>query len=92
MRPTFLRSSAPAMPSTTVQKMTGAMIILMSLMKPSPKGFMAAAVAGAKTPSRTPAVMATRTWKYRERMIRRCNFMIGREAPSPYQITKRGPI
>ncbi|MCY1219867.1 hypothetical protein D3C87_1115280 [compost metagenome] len=38
--PTFFMSSMPAMPTTTVQKMIGAMIILMSLMKPSPKGFI----------------------------------------------------
>ena len=32
--PTFFMSSMPAMPSTTVQKMIGAISILMSLMKP----------------------------------------------------------
>ena len=41
-------SSMPAMPTTTVQKMIGAMIILISLMKPSPSGFMAAPVWGQK--------------------------------------------
>ncbi len=39
-------SSIPAMPTTTVQKMTGAMIILMSLMKASPSGFIAVPVSG----------------------------------------------
>jgi hypothetical protein len=34
------KSSMPAMPVTTVQKITGAMIILMRRMKPSPKGFI----------------------------------------------------
>jgi hypothetical protein len=38
--PTFFMSSMPAMPTTTVQKMIGAMSILMSLMKPSPSGFI----------------------------------------------------
>jgi hypothetical protein len=33
-------SSMPAMPTTTVQKMMGAIIILMSLMKASPRGFI----------------------------------------------------
>ena len=41
--PTFFMSSMPAMPTTTVQKMMGAMIILISLMKPSPSGFIAVA-------------------------------------------------
>ena len=38
----------PAMPVATVRKMTGAMTILTSLMNPSPSGFSAAPVAGAK--------------------------------------------
>ena len=36
----------PAMPATTVQKMTGAMIIRTSLMNPSPSGFIAAPASG----------------------------------------------
>ena len=32
----------PAMPETTVRKITGAMIIFTSLMKASPSGFMSA--------------------------------------------------
>jgi hypothetical protein len=56
-------SSMPAMPTTIVQKMIGAMIILMSLMKPSPSGFMAAPVSGWKCPSSTPSTIATITWK-----------------------------
>ena len=44
--PTFFMSSMPAMPTTTVQKMIGAMIILISLMKPSPSGFIASPVLG----------------------------------------------
>ena len=35
-----------AMPTTTVAKMIGAIIILISLMKPSPSGFIAAPRAG----------------------------------------------
>lgn len=65
--PTFFMSSMPAMPTTTVQKMIGAMIILISLMKPSPSGFIAAPVSGQKWPSSTPAAMAASTWAYSER-------------------------
>jgi hypothetical protein len=49
------------MPRTTVQKMTGAIIIFTSLMKASPSGFIAVPVAGAKTPSSTPMAMAVKT-------------------------------
>ena len=51
----------PAMPMTTVQKMMGAMIILISLMKASPSGFIASPLCGAKNPTRTPMTMATIT-------------------------------
>src|SRR5574343_1443287 len=44
--PTFFISSMPAMPTTMVQKMIGAMIILISLMKASPSGFMSAPADG----------------------------------------------
>ncbi len=59
--------SIPEMPDTTVQKMTSAITILMSLMKPSPSGFISTAVAGQKCPSATPSAIATRTWTYRIR-------------------------
>ena len=36
-RPTFLRSRIEPIPCTTVQKMTGAIIIAISEMKPSPR-------------------------------------------------------
>ena len=39
-RPTFFMSSMLAMPCTTVQKMIGAISILISLMKASPSGFI----------------------------------------------------
>src|SRR6478735_3211883 len=45
--------SIPEMPDTTVQKMTSAITILMSLIKPSPSGFISTAVAGQKCPSAT---------------------------------------
>ena len=45
-RPTFFMLPAPAMPSTTVQKMIGAISILTSAMKPSPSGFSATPVSG----------------------------------------------
>ncbi len=54
------------MPVTTVQKITGAISILMSLMKPSPRGFIMAPEWGLSTPSVTPKTMATMTRKYRE--------------------------
>src|SRR5215217_2054662 len=44
--PTFFMSSMPAMPTTTVQKMIGAISILISLMKPSPSGFISVPMAG----------------------------------------------
>jgi len=62
VRPTFFMSSMPAMPSTTVQKMIGAMIILISLMKPSPSGFICSPSAGAKWPSAMPIAIAVSTW------------------------------
>jgi len=40
-RPTVDSWVMPAMPVTMVRKITGAMIILISLMKASPSGFMA---------------------------------------------------
>ena len=46
--PTFFMSSMPAMPVTTVQKMIGAIIILISLMKASPSGFIDSASFGSK--------------------------------------------
>ena len=45
-RPTFFMSSMLAMPCTTVQKMIGAISILISLMKTSPSGFIWAPSAG----------------------------------------------
>ncbi len=65
--PTFLMSSTPATPITTVQKITGAINILMSLMKPTPSGSIKTPKFGRNAPSRTPNPMATITWKYRER-------------------------
>ena len=61
--PTFFMSSMPAMPITTVQKMIGAMIILISLMKPSPRGLSDSPTEGAKCPITTPMAMAVMTWK-----------------------------
>jgi hypothetical protein len=42
------------MPSTTTQKTSGAMTILISLMKPSPKGFSATAKVGDQRAQDTP--------------------------------------
>ena len=63
--PTFFMSSMPAMPTTTVQKMMGAMIILISLMKASPSGFILAPSSGWKWPSSTPSTIAASTCTYR---------------------------
>ena len=46
VRPTAFMLSMPAIPVTTVQKMTGAMIILMSLTNASPSGFICAPSSG----------------------------------------------
>ena len=61
-RPTFFRSDMPAMPVATVRKITGAMIILTSLMKASPSGFRLAPMSGQKWPTVMPSAMATSTW------------------------------
>ena len=50
------------MPWTTVQKMIGAIIILISAMKPSPSGFIGIAIFGKKWPSTMPSAMAISTW------------------------------
>ncbi|VFT10553.1 Uncharacterised protein [Pseudomonas aeruginosa] len=63
--PTDFMLCMPAMPVTTVQKMIGAMAILISLTKPSPNGFIATAVSGYQWPSAIPMAMATRTCTYR---------------------------
>jgi hypothetical protein len=55
-------SRIEAMPCTTVQKITGAIIMRMSAMKPSPSGFILAARPGQKCPSTTPIAIAIRTW------------------------------
>ena len=50
-----------AMPCTTVQKMTGAIIMRIRATKASPKGFMAAPSFGSRTPSAMPTAMAIST-------------------------------
>ena len=45
-RPTFFMSCIPAMPETTVEKITSAMIMVIRRMKASPSGFIAIALAG----------------------------------------------
>ena len=61
-RPTLLRSRIEPMPCTTVQKITGAIIILISAMKASPRGFIATLVLGKKCPMTMPSAMAISTW------------------------------
>src|ERR1700727_2252907 len=60
-RPTRAISAICAMPVTTVQKMIGAISILINLMKASPSGPILAAVSGAQTPSAMPSAMAIST-------------------------------
>ena len=50
------------MPWTIVQKMIGAIIILIRPMKASPSHFIDLPVAGSYQPSRTPSAMAISTW------------------------------
>ena len=63
IRPTALRSPTWAIPSTTVQKMMGAINILISLMKPSANGFRFDANSGNIQPTRMPPTMPTSSWK-----------------------------
>ena len=44
-------------------RMIGAIIMRISLTKPSPNGFISCASGGLKKPSAMPATMATSTWK-----------------------------
>ncbi len=62
-RPTFLRSPAPEIPSTTVRNTIGPMSILTRLMKPSATGLSPTAGPGATIPKTLPATMATRIQK-----------------------------
>jgi len=63
-RPTFRTSEMWAMPETTVQKMIGAMTILMSLTKPSPIALIQSFLAnsGNNQPMIAPRTMAVSTW------------------------------
>ena len=63
IRPTDEMSPTLAMPVTTTQKISGAMTILISLMKPSPSGRRSAPRSGKKWPRAMPATTATNTWK-----------------------------
>src|SRR3954449_4971685 len=65
MEPTPRMSAILPTPATIVQNTIGAIIILISLMNPSPRGRIAAPVAGASAPSATPAAMPIRTWTYK---------------------------
>ncbi|MCY1178194.1 hypothetical protein D9M73_185340 [compost metagenome] len=51
----------PAMPLTRLRKITGAMIIFTSLIKPSPSGFSASPVVGQKCPISAPSTIAVST-------------------------------
>jgi hypothetical protein len=53
----------PAMPVTTVRKMTGVMIIFTRLTKPVPSGSRLSPKRGAAQPVRMPSAIATSTQK-----------------------------
>src|ERR1700730_2495574 len=65
-RPTLLASWMWAMPETTVQKMMGAIIILISFTKPSPSALIHSFLAksGNSQPTSPPSTMAMSTWIY----------------------------
>src|SRR5262249_25361281 len=67
IRPTSFIRPIRAIPPVTVVKMIGAISILISLMKPSPSGFMAAPYSGTAKPSATPSVIPMTTWTYKLR-------------------------
>src|SRR5215831_377805 len=60
-RPTFFKSPAPQIPLTTTQNTRGAMIIWMSLTKPSPNGRKLTAKSGAMVPKTIPITSAITT-------------------------------
>ncbi|MNV37378.1 hypothetical protein D3C71_1288950 [compost metagenome] len=55
-------SRMPAMPCTTVTKMIGPIIIRISLMNASPKGFIAEPMSGCSHPNSTPITVPASTW------------------------------
>ena len=63
-RPTAAISRMPAIPVTSVRKITGAMIIFTSLIKPSPSGFSDSPTWGQKWPTKVPSVMAGSTSRH----------------------------
>ena len=64
--PTALTSPTAEMPVTITRKISGAMIILMSWMNPSPSGRRPEPMSGQKCPIPIPRHTATRIWKKRE--------------------------
>ena len=58
-----------AMPTTTVQKITGVMIIFIRLINASPSGFNFTAISGEIKPNAIPSAMPTRTLKYSDEKI-----------------------
>src|SRR3569833_1390472 len=77
-------SIIPATPSTTLQTMTGPMIMRTRLMKASPRGLVLSARAGSKCPRRTPASMAMSTWSQSCRMRRTLAFGGGLGCVRPF--------
>src|SRR5690349_11591827 len=67
MRPTFFRSPAPLMPLTTTQNTIKPMSILISLMKPSPRGLSWAEYSGRVSPQTMPSTSPRTTWRKIER-------------------------
>src|SRR6266702_4498358 len=63
-RPAFLMLPDPAIPNTTVHRITAGMSILMRLMNPSATGCMATPAAGKKCPSKAPSTIMSATQLY----------------------------
>ena len=59
--PTVAALAMEPMPKTMVQKMIGAIIILMSLMNPSPSGFSDLPTSGNSSPTTAPRMTAAMT-------------------------------
>ncbi len=62
--PTVAAFAIDPIPSTMVQKMTGAIIILIRATKAVPSGFSATPASGARSPRAAPATTATMTAMY----------------------------
>src|SRR5213594_405686 len=88
MRPIALSSPVPAIPTTRVEKTSGAMIILMRRRKASAKGLVAVPNGGQMYPTAMPSTSAIRIWAVRpgRRFTTRAHFSF---APGPTRGAER---